>query len=236
MLTACGPVKINLGAVSAGASGEVETGLYVVKEGDTLSGIAEAYRTSVEKLIDLNAERYPRLADSGGRIIVPGWELVVPANGLSGPFQGEPGQDGAHTPAPSVDQPGEGAAPAVDTQDGYFDYDAALEIVRLTNEERSRNGLASLTVDDALMTLAQSRSVALQDDFSHNGFQASSCGACGENIAGWYAGQTAEGFVGQWIGSPGHHDNMLASHYTAIGAAVFRSSDHDIAYAVQILR
>jgi peptidoglycan/xylan/chitin deacetylase (PgdA/CDA1 family) len=60
---------------------------HTVQSGETLAGIARAYRTTVEQLQAWNAERHPSLA-TDPNVIEPGWELLV---------SGEPGV----TPLPS---------------------------------------------------------------------------------------------------------------------------------------
>jgi len=51
--------------------------VHVVRPGDSLSGIANQYGTTVQELVELNKERYPSLAEDPGTIRV-GWELMVP--------------------------------------------------------------------------------------------------------------------------------------------------------------
>ncbi len=227
LVTACGPVGIDLRDLGQNGS-EAGTTLYVVQNGDTLSGIAAAHGTTVEALIRMNAAAYPKMTESQGRVIVAGWKLTVPA----GVARTNPDQPAAAAPnAPIVAD-----ATSVISQDGAFDDAAAAEIVRLTNDERARNGLAGLTVEDGLTSLARQRSTELVTDFSHSGFTASGCAGCGENIAGWYAGQSAEGFVQQWTSSPAHHANMLETSFTSIGVGVYRVQASNLAYAVQIFR
>ncbi len=225
-LTACWPVQVDLSGWGQTGAPEVETATYVVRAGDTLSGIAAAHDTTVETLIQLNAATYPGLAESQGRVIVAGWALVMPAS----------------RPTANTIRPAAELAPAIDTTaskpaaEGYFDEEAALEIVRLTNEERARDGLTLLTSDDELTTLARQRSCDLIEDFSHAGFAMSGCTWCGENIAGWHFGQTAAGFVNQWVSSPAHHDNMVRSGWMGIGVGVCRFRSSDLAFAVQIFK
>lgn len=48
---------------------------YVVKDGDTLSGIANKYGTTVKKLVELNKDKYPKIAETNGNFIQTGWVL-----------------------------------------------------------------------------------------------------------------------------------------------------------------
>ena len=47
--------------------------IYTVKKGDTLSGIAKRYNTTVNELVFLNSER---IKDPD--LIVTGWKLLIP--------------------------------------------------------------------------------------------------------------------------------------------------------------
>ena len=51
--------------------------MYTVQLGDSLSGIANQYGTTVQELVELNKQRYPSLETDPGMIRV-GWELFVP--------------------------------------------------------------------------------------------------------------------------------------------------------------
>lgn len=53
---------------------------YTVKAGDTLSEIALRYNTSVNKLIELNKNEYPKIATSNGNHIETGWILNISNN------------------------------------------------------------------------------------------------------------------------------------------------------------
>lgn len=53
---------------------------YTVKKGDTLSEIALRYNTSVNKLIELNKSKYPKIATSNGSYIQTGWVLNIANN------------------------------------------------------------------------------------------------------------------------------------------------------------
>ena len=57
--------------------GEDKPKTYTVKKGDTLSEIAVKFGTTVDKLIELNAEKYPRIETSDGNYIQTGWTLII---------------------------------------------------------------------------------------------------------------------------------------------------------------
>ncbi len=102
------------------------------------------------------------------------------------------------------------------------------KVVELTNLERAKAGLPSLTPNNQLVNAAQNHSSnMLQDDFfDHTAPDGSSVSnrakdsgyeylLVGENIA---AGQTtAEEVVQGWMNSPGHRANILNPNYTEIG-------------------
>ncbi|RPF52257.1 CAP domain-containing protein [Aquisalibacillus elongatus] len=106
--------------------------------------------------------------------------------------------------------------------------DMIEEVVRLTNQERTKNGLSELKIDQELNNVAQTKSVDMADNgyFSH---QSPTYGSpfemldqfgvdytvAAENIA---AGQKSpEQVVKQWMNSEGHRKNILNDSVTHIG-------------------
>ncbi|PZV12523.1 MAG: hypothetical protein DCF20_17515 [Pseudanabaena sp.] len=102
------------------------------------------------------------------------------------------------------------------------------ELLKLTNQERQKAGLAPLKLSSQLTRAAQSHAVdmAKNNYFSHQGLNGSSMvdrtkstgyqySALGENIAAGKA--TPEGTIRQWMNSPGHRANILNRKYTEIG-------------------
>ncbi len=105
------------------------------------------------------------------------------------------------------------------------------EVVRLTNEERKKNGLSALKMDPELNNAAQKKSADMASNgyFSHNsptygspfdmlkqfGIEYS---VAAENIA---AGQdTAQAVVDGWMNSEGHRKNILNKSVTHIGVGM----------------
>ncbi|WP_141698966.1 CAP domain-containing protein, partial [Candidatus Marithrix sp. Canyon 246] len=105
-------------------------------------------------------------------------------------------------------------------------YDA--ELLRLTNLERQKAGVAALSLSNQLNQAAQNHAddMARNNYFSHTGLNGSkpwdrakaagyNDSYVGENIA---AGNTSPADVIQgWMNSQGHRENILNSNYTEIG-------------------
>lgn len=102
------------------------------------------------------------------------------------------------------------------------------EILRLTNAERQKAGLAPLALDDNLMNSARAKSKDMSQNkyFSHTSptygspfDQMASFGvkyrAAAENIA--QGQRSAEEVVRAWMNSPGHRQNILTGSFTHIG-------------------
>lgn len=60
-----------------------KTSTYTVKAGDTLSGIASKYGTTVQNLINLNGSKYPKIVETKGNFIQTGWVLNVANNAVA---------------------------------------------------------------------------------------------------------------------------------------------------------
>ncbi|GMA30628.1 CAP domain-containing protein [Litorihabitans aurantiacus] len=129
----------------------------------------------------------------------------------------------------------------------------ASEIVRLTNAERTANGLASLRENPVKSALATrwSGKMAATDLLWHNPQFAASGGVMSENVlytsvrrgASYDAAGGAASAVRSWMGSSGHRANILRAGPTEIGVGwIVRPSprigggDHrtDIAWATQV--
>lgn len=107
----------------------------------------------------------------------------------------------------------------------------AKEILRLVNEQRSRNGLAALTLSDRLCELAtlKAEDMAANNYFDHTSPTYGTpfdmlkqfgvpYRSAGENIA---AGQrTPEEVMNAWMNSAGHRANILNAGYTELGVGV----------------
>ncbi len=102
------------------------------------------------------------------------------------------------------------------------------EILKLTNAERQKAGLAPLAIDENLMKSARAKSKDMAQNryFSHTSptygspfDQMATFGvkyrSAAENIA--YGQRSAEEVVRAWMDSPGHRQNILTGNFTHIG-------------------
>ena len=111
------------------------------------------------------------------------------------------------------------------------------QVVKLTNAERAKQGLAALKVDKELSKVARIKSQDMKDNnyFDHNsptygspfdmmkkfGISYSSAG---ENIA--QGQQTPEEVVQAWMNSQGHRENIMNSSFTHIGVGYVESGNY----------
>jgi len=120
--------------------------------------------------------------------------------------------------------------PTTSPSPGISSY--AARVVTLVNEERAKEGLAALRIDNTLCAAAEIRAAEISTKFSHTRPDGSSCftalaqvGArysrAGENIA--IGQQTPEQVVAEWMASPGHRANILDPRFTRIGVAALPS-------------
>lgn len=133
--------------------------------------------------------------------------------------------------------------------------DPAGEIIKQTNAHRaSHDGLGGLTRSAAIDSVAQAWAEKLAADYAaarsknpsasprdylkHNPNFASQIPtgwkAAGENVA-WNSRHSdpVTTMVGQWIKSPGHHDNIASTSYTHIGVG-FYTDKYGVSWGVQV--
>jgi len=120
------------------------------------------------------------------------------------------------------------------------------EAVVLTNDERARAGVGSLTANPTLNAVAENyaMTMATQDFTGHvNPYTGEDAGdrltaagytwsARAENLA--YGACSAAQVVADWINSPEHHENMLGAGYTEIGIGAYHGGPEET-YWVQVL-
>lgn len=117
------------------------------------------------------------------------------------------------------------------------------EILRLVNAERTKAGVAPLTLNATLCTAAQLRARELPTQFAHTRPDGTQCftvldqvgqnyRTAGENIA---AGQTSPAQVmSDWMNSPGHRRNILDASFTQLGVGYLQTDSGYGEYWVQL--
>lgn len=111
--------------------------------------------------------------------------------------------------------------------------DWGSRVVELINEERAKEGLDALTMDDTLNTVATVRANEIIQLFSHTRPDGSSCFtafdeygadyyAAGENIASGYS--SPESVMNGWMNSTGHRANILESNFGKVGIGIAKTS------------
>lgn len=98
------------------------------------------------------------------------------------------------------------------------------EMIRLTNEERVRNGLSELEVSERLMSGADIRADECTISFSHTRPNGGDPIGSAEILAAT-SGLSASRAVDDWIQSAAHHKIMLNSKYNYIGVGVAQGTD-----------
>jgi uncharacterized protein YkwD len=220
---------------------------HTVQPGDTLSQIAVRHGSPVDELIGLNGTRYSRMADSGGRTIVAGWELAV-VRGQDVPrwrvllddimqIAGALRQALAESLAarqPTVQQ-GNSPAALRPASGGLSLDEVELSLVAQTNAARASAGLPPLQIDATLMALARQRSQDMADRgyFGHKDpetdasmvwpycIEPLNAAFCGENLAGATGLADAQAnVVARWMASDGHRANILRPQFGRIGIGI----------------
>ena len=113
---------------------------------------------------------------------------------------------------------------------GHFNYEKAIQVVELTNKERTSRGLKPYVMDSTLMDMAMIRAAEMKglSEMTHtrpndhvgtyiiSSQQFGDCNLKIENIA--YGQETASQVVSQWMTSPGHRDGILDENCNRMGA------------------
>lgn len=107
---------------------------------------------------------------------------------------------------------------------GSRNYNKAYEVLELVNQERAKNGLNPLYMDESLLETAMKRGAEISICFSHTCPEESSCFDRndlmeGENIA--VNQKNARSVMDSWMKSEGHKDNILNSKYQIVGIGCF---------------
>jgi len=113
----------------------------------------------------------------------------------------------------------------------------AEEIIRLVNQEREKVGLGSLTLDETMMSAAETRAKEQKSAFSHtrpDGSDAFTVFAQyeipanyrGENLACGGTASASE-VMSMWMNSEGHRSNILNGRFSRIGVGAFTSGSYE---------
>jgi uncharacterized YkwD family protein len=177
----------------------------------------------------------------------PTGQQAQPAPAQPAPKQTTPAPQAKPSPAPAPQQK---AQPAPQTQTppqkpaqrsttpatgGNSQY--VQQVIDLTNQQRSKNGLPALKADTQLNSVAQKKALDMQQNhyFSHTSPTYGSpfdmmrdfgvtYKSAGENIA--QGQQTPQEVVTAWMNSEGHRKNILSASYTHIGIGYEASGKH----------
>lgn len=181
---------------------------------------------------------------------VPAEQKVEQPHEVKQPEQKEdqPAQDKPEQPAPQApkepvtqpQQPQQPVQPAEPEQEQKQESSLSefeVQVVELTNQERAKQGLAPLQIDENLSKVARDKSkdMAANGYFDHNSpvygspfDMMRSYGinyrSAGENIA---KGQrTPQEVVNAWMNSPGHRANIMNGDFTHIGVGFVEQGNH----------
>ena len=206
---------------------------YTVQPRDSLSKIAARFDTTVEKLIELNKDRYSSLVEDPGFIEV-GWELVMPrkaekqSKGVDLPSVAQRLLNRVREELEAMDIHYSVLPPSKPVKP-YDVETARLEAIRLVNEERKRHGLQPLEIDPVLMEICQERAEQAARNFTHygpNGEYLVLEVAKKHGLNKWVWENLgicpfATGVVGGWMASPPHRRGILTPsfHYVGVGLA-----------------
>lgn len=143
----------------------------------------------------------------------------------------------------AVERPNAGEQPKAEEQPKQEESQSSAlsqfesQVVELTNQERAKNGLQPLQVDNELSKVARekSRDMATNGYFDHNSPSYGSpfdmmksfgisYRTAGENIA--QGQRTPQEVVNAWMNSPGHRANILNGEFTHIGVGYVEQGNH----------
>lgn len=186
-----------------------------VQRGDSMWKIAKRYNVLFKDVLELNRHLHKDV-----NIIHPKDEVELP--------DGSTGE--------STNDSGTGDSDASESR-GETESSEAVQILKLVNQERSKQGLSPLTLSEKLTSIANTKAKDMADKnyFSH---QSPTYGSpfdmlkhfgvsysyAGENIA---AGQkTAKEVMNSWMNSSGHRANILNKNYTQLGVGYVQGGQY----------
>lgn len=190
-----------------------------VKDGDTMWLIAKRYHVPFAEILHLNRHYLNQ------HLIHPNDKIIIPEHHAG---------TGANTGDASVGDkiPDKGNTPVESAAS-----EQAQAVLKLVNEERSKQGLKSLTLSTNLTSIANTKAkdMAVNNYFDHvsptygTPFEmlqhfGVSYRSAGENIA---AGQKSpQEVMTAWMNSSGHRANILNSSYTELGVGYYKGGSY----------
>ncbi len=222
-------LAVALGVMATRGTGDE---MYTVRPGDTLAEIAARYGTTVERLVELNRDRYPSLVDHPETIEV-GWRLRVPGSGDAAVEAREKAEkvvayvDALATTA-VAEEPTPTATPVPFSDPAQVDA-WRKEVIRLANVERAKVGAPPLVEDPRLDEIAEARVRDMVERHYYSHYDPET----GEYLAGKMCGTYCAEIgmlhgpvvipskaIRGWMGSPGHRAHLLGKQYHRAGAAI----------------
>lgn len=201
-------------AFGIASSASAASNVYTVQKGDSLWTIAQKYNVSFQKILTINNLKNPNLIYPNQKIILPTGSTGTSTNNNSAYDKIENGNN-------------------TSTEQGTSTQ--AEAVLKLVNQERSKQGLKSLTLSTKLTSIAttKTKDMAVNKYFSHTSptygdpfTMLQSFGvsyhAAGENIAKGQA--TAQQVMDAWMRSSGHRANILNQNYTQIGVGYYNQN------------
>lgn len=189
-----------------------------VQDGDTMWHIAKRYHLDFKDLCKMNMPHFKDLD-----VIFKGDEVHLPDQGSGGHSTNENSMD---------DNIANG-----NNKSENVESSQALEILRLVNAERKKQGLQELVLSHTLNGIATKKAEDMRDKryFSHDSPTYGSpfemlqhfgvhYSFAGENIA---SGQrSAQQVMNDWMNSSGHRANILNKNFTQLGVGYAEGGQH----------
>ncbi|MGJ7910163.1 CAP domain-containing protein [Neobacillus sp. LXY-1] len=179
--------------------------------------------------VNMPQQAQPAPAQRAPQQVAPAPAQRVPQQVAPAPAQKVP------APTQTTPAPQQSAQKNTATTAGISQF--AQQVINLTNEQRSKNGLPALKADTQLSSVAQKKAVDMQQNhyFSHTSPTYGSpfdmmrdfgvtYKAAGENIA--QGQRTPQEVVTAWMNSEGHRKNILSSNFTHIGVGYESAGNH----------
>lgn len=197
-----------------------------VSKGDSLWRIAKRYHLSFRKMCELNDSNFKNI------------HVIQPKDLVTLPHQESEGH------STNQESEGDNIESGTERMNETQIVSQMKEVLNLVNQERAKNGLSALTLNNDLTHIATMKASDMRDKnyFSHNSptygtpfemlqqFGVKYTYA-GENIA---AGQkTSEQVMNDWMNSSGHRANILNKNYTQLGVGYVTGGEYGT-YWVQL--